>query len=407
MAKFGRVSYPKTDFKGLKIRYLSEKKFGKTGWLEAIDEKFRKGVDDFTVLVLEIGSENGTDAIYCNAQHIDTFAKFIEVIDDIVAHPEDYPPMIAIDTENELSRLAENYAIDQYNKERDSGKKKAKSINGAFGGHHSGQFYARNIIKEQFGRLYIAGKGRITTGHTKRKEVTDKTAENGEVMYEQITSNLMSTYDNAYAESADIIMIGHYRYNEVEDKNGDTIKKERVISFTSRESTSIGSGSRFLGIAESVTLKTYNDGATAEDMYAINLKNGYKIIDIIETALRGNAKARGLEVTGTLDHLDSIKSPPPTKKVNKNTKKGTKEKEIKDEVVKIEIIDEPKLLDGDKLWESIVEKIKESPDDSKEIKKMITKICGVTQGKLSKPYIINGDTTTDQIKELNELISKY
>ena len=59
--KFGQVSYPKTDFRRLKLRFLAEKKFGKTSFLEVIDYYYRKFFgnkeDEFTVFIISVGSE--------------------------------------------------------------------------------------------------------------------------------------------------------------------------------------------------------------------------------------------------------------------------------------------------------------------------------------------------------------
>ena len=387
--KFGTISYPETDFRGLNMRFIAEKKFGKTSFLEAIDNYWRKNEDDFTIFIVSVGGEEGDSAIYNLGYNVETFDDFVELVDDVVENPDDYPKMLAIDTENELIRLCENYVVTISNKEREAGAKRAKSINAAFGGFHKGEFKVTSIIKEELSRLSRAGKGLITNGHTKRKEKVDKTAEDGAVKYEQVTSNLMSTYDNAFSEFADIIMIGYYSYVEDED---EITEVKRIVSLSSKNNIGIGSGSRFLGMKESVELQTFSDDLDAKEQFDINLKNGDLIINTIKDAMADNARARGLTVVNDLDHLDTetpVKDKT-TKKAGKTTVKS----------------DKPQLLKGDKLWAVVVKAVKDEKV-GKEIKSGIFRIIDVSQVKQAKEMIIDNNTTKDQLKELNELVKDF
>lgn len=387
--KFGMISYPETDFRNLNMRLIAEKKFGKTSFLEAIDNYYRKNKDDFTTFIVSIGGEEGDSAIYNLGYNIETFDDFVELIDDVAENPGDYPDIFAIDTENELIRLCENYVVTISNKEREAGAKRAKSINAAFGGYHKGEMKVTSIIKEELSRLSKAGKGIITIGHTKRKEKVDKTAEDGAVKYEQVTSNLMSTYDNAFSEFADITMIGYYSYIEDED---EIIEVKRIISFSSRNNVGIGSGSRFLGMVESIELETFGDDVDATEQFEINLKNGYNIIDTIKNALVSNAAARGIVAPDDLD-----------KKSDKTQSKGSKTA-VKTTVEKKSA--KTQLLKGDKLWAIIVKAMKDE-NVKKEIKSGIFKIIDVSQAKQAKEMIIENNTTKTQVKELNELVKDF
>lgn len=387
--KFGMISYPETDFRNLNMRLIAEKKFGKTSFLEAIDNYYRKDKDDFTTFIVSIGGEEGDSAIYNLGYNIETFDNFVELIDDVAENPGDYPDIFAIDTENELIRLCENYVVTISNKEREAGAKRAKSINAAFGGYHKGEMKVTSIIKEELSRLSKAGKGIITIGHTKRKEKVDKTAEDGAVKYEQVTSNLMSTYDNAFSEFADITMIGYYSYIEDED---EIIEVKRIISFSSRNNVGIGSGSRFLGMVESIELETFGDDVDATEQFEINLKNGYNIIDTIKNALVSNAAARGIVAPDDLD-----------KKSDKTQSKGSKTA-VKTTVEKKSA--KTQLLKGDKLWAIIVKAMKDE-NVKKEIKSGIFKIIDVSQAKQAKEMIIENNITKTQVKELNELVKDF
>lgn len=383
------ISYPETDFRNLNMRLIAEKKFGKTSFLEAIDNYYRKNKDDFTTFIVSIGGEEGDSAIYNLGYNIETFDDFVELIDDVAENPGDYPDIFAIDTENELIRLCENYVVTISNKEREAGAKRAKSINAAFGGYHKGEMKVTSIIKEELSRLSKAGKGIITIGHTKRKEKVDKTAEDGAVKYEQVTSNLMSTYDNAFSEFADITMIGYYSYIEDED---EIIEVKRIISFSSRNNVGIGSGSRFLGMVESIELETFGDDVDATEQFEINLKNGYNIIDTIKNALVSNAAARGIVAPDDLD-----------KKSDKTQSKGSKTA-VKTTVEKKSA--KTQLLKGDKLWAIIVKAMKDE-NVKKEIKSGIFKIIDVSQAKQAKEMIIENNITKTQVKELNELVKDF
>lgn len=387
--KFGNVSYPNTDFRKLKLRYTTEKKFGKTGFLEAIDNYWRKDINDFTVFIVSVGGEEGNSAIYNFGENVETFDDFIELIDDVVENPDDYPRMFAIDTENELIRLCETYVVAISNKEREAGAKRARTINAAFGGYHKGETKVTSTIKEELSRLSKAGKGLITIGHTKRKEKIDKTAENGAVKYEQVTSNLMATYDNAFSEFADIIMIGYFSYVEDED---EITEVKRIVSLSSRNNVGIGSGSRFLGMMESIELETFGDDVNAIEQFEINLKNGYKIVDVIKGALRSNAKARGLSVTNDLDHLGS--------------KVPVKDETPQETSTTAKKVNKPQLLKGDKLWKIIGKAVKDESVGKKN-KSGIFRIIDVSQVKQAKEMIIESKTTKDQLKELNELVKDF
>lgn len=392
--KFGNVSYPETDFRGLNLRFIAEKKFGKTSFLEAIDNYWRKDENDFTVFIVSVGGEEGDSAIYNLGYNVETFDDFVELVDDVVDNPNDYPAMFAIDTENELIRLCEDYVIAISNKERKAGDKRARSINAAFGGFHKGEFKVTSVIKGELSRLSRAGKGVITNGHTKHKEKVDKTAEDGAVKYEQITSNLMTTYDNAFAEFADIIMIGMYSY--VED-DGEITEVKRVISLSSKSNVGIGSGSRFLGMKESIELETFKDDLDAKGQFDINLANGSKIIDTIKTAMADNARARGLTVANDLDHLGT-KTPNSSKTPKKATKIPSKSNTEK--------VGKPKLLKGDELWAVVVKAMKDEVAKN-VIKSGIFRIIDVSQAKQAKEMIIESSTTKEQLKELNELVKDF
>ena len=392
------MSYPKTDFRGLKLRFLAEKKFGKTGFLEVIDYYYRKFFgnkeDEFTVFIISVGSEVGADAIYHDGDRADTFDRFIELVDDIVDNPDDYPKMIGIDTENQLVRLAEDYVIEKSNKEREDGKKKAKSINGAYGGYNKGALGVGSEISEQLGRLVNAGKGVVTNGHTKRKEIKDKTAEDGVVKYEQVTSNLISTYDNPFAEFADIIMIGIYSYNENDE--GELSSVDRIISLSSKNDRSIGSGSRYLGMPDSIKFETFGKDATADEQFKINMDNGHNLINVIKEALMGNANARGITVVDSPDAFVTKKSTEDTNKIAtpKRTRAGSKS------------TTEVKLLNGKELWAAILPLTKDEKT-GKEFKRNLVKIIAVSQVKELKAKIVENKLNKTILKKVNELVVKY
>lgn len=380
--KFGEVKHPQMDFTKLKIRYLAEKKFGKTGFFESIDyfyrNKFGKAIDDFTVFIITLGSEVGDDAMYRDSIHVETYEDFIEVIDDIVENPSEYPPIIGVDTENQLIAICEPYIVSQYNREREDGKKRVKSINAAYGGFNKGQDAVVNEISNQLSRLTSAGKGVITTGHTKRKKVTDKVSEDN-IQYEIVTSNLMSTYDNPFAAFADIIMVGTYTY-ELDDE--DNIKSvNRIVNISQKSDKSVGSGSRYLGMPEFVTLETFSEGANGTEQFDVNLKNGSIIIDGIINGLRENARARGLVVTDNVDDVTSTTNVAPREKRRPQQNKV-------------------ELTTGEELWGLIAIAVKDSP----ELKKQIMEETDASSAKSLKEMILNNNISKAQLKSLNKLV---
>ena len=87
-------------------------------------------------IFFNIGREEGLDAlpgiIY---EDVETFEDLVAMVDDIVEYKqEDYPElkMVVWDTLDELTRLAYEYTLDEWNRENPT--KRAKSIKATHGG---------------------------------------------------------------------------------------------------------------------------------------------------------------------------------------------------------------------------------------------------------------------------------
>ena len=125
-------------------------------------------------IAFDIGREDGHNAINdINSEPIEDWAKFTDVVDDIVENKStDYPELqvVVIDTYDELCLLAEKEVC------RLSTLKTGKtcdSINAAFGGYGRGQDMVTEIILDKLWELKRVGVCFILVAHVKRTNVDD------------------------------------------------------------------------------------------------------------------------------------------------------------------------------------------------------------------------------------------
>ena len=381
---FTKKNTPKTDFSKLRGRFLANSKFGKTGLVEGINRYYDDEIDKFAIF--SVGIEDGTSGIAATSEEAYSWDLFVQMIDDIVDNVEDYKKdgieAFVFDTENQLIQLAENVAIDTYNKERDPQKnKKAKTINAAFGGFQKGQDYAANLIMEQLNRVYKAGFGTIQYGYVKKKDVKNKITEN---TTEKVTSDLLPKYNNAFEAFCDYVVVAYF--NEIFDEETDEIiRMDRVLSLSPKDTDSENSGARFVGLPEKIILETYEDNSTPQEMYDTNMRNGALFVKTFEEALKINADLRNNKKTS------KSKKTTISKKAEKKVEVGIEEDASND------------LLVGEELVNALRDAGKE---DKKIFTKMTELIVGDEDVSLKEIARMIKDEEIDEIaiKDLNELL---
>ena len=163
-----------------------------------------------------------------------------EIVDDLVENRQDYSNTvwIAMDSLDELFRLAEQETIRVWNK--DNPNDKVKSISQAFKGFQKGENYALKLVLELRQRLRLAGYKFFDLGHTKEKSKMDLIQN---IEFKQYTNKLDAKYYDAIKDKSAIACVA-YDENEIADikevtdaftkgkkKVGNLISRKRVICF--------------------------------------------------------------------------------------------------------------------------------------------------------------------------------
>lgn len=193
--------------------------------------------------------------------------QFVELVDDLVLDKMEKQTeieLIAIDTYDELCRLAAKEVVRQSNKENPT--KQCKSMNAAFGGYNGGFERFELIVEEQLHRLRKVGYTLFVISHTKVRTIKEKGASEEET-YQMLTTNLDSRLDDVITHKADVIATIQI---DKDIENGKLTGTKRYIYF--RESNFVKAGSRFKEIIEKVELSAPNFIKAVEDGIKASLR---------------------------------------------------------------------------------------------------------------------------------------
>ena len=216
--------------------------------------------DDY--IIFDTGMEGGLTALE-NARYIETqsWSDYIDSINQVIIAKvmgQMDIKMVAIDTVDELQRMAETHIIDKYNSENPG--KPVKSINDGALGFGVGLNQAANKILDTLQRLENAGIGMWLVFHSKMREREDEISNE---TYKELTSDLGSSTFNKYLTKLDILGT-IYTSREIEqktkinfvgktEKEGKLKAESRIMTFRD-ESSAIRSKSRFADIIDSIEL---------------------------------------------------------------------------------------------------------------------------------------------------------
>lgn len=264
MGKFGKKNKINLNPLNYNIGLLGESGIGKSTVIKNFCEKLA-GDDGY--IALDIGKEDGHKAISgIISEKVEDWAKFEEVIDDIVENKDtDYPNLqvVVIDTYDQLCDLAEKEVIRLHNKKViGTDKPKTDTINSAFGGFGKGLDKAIDLMLGKLWELKSVGVSFIIVAHVKRTDITDVMTEE---QYTMLTSNTTQRYFNAIKQKLDILGMAYVDRDIVKvktgktDFKGDAIERSkisgesRVINF--RDDTySVDSKCRFANIVDKIPL---------------------------------------------------------------------------------------------------------------------------------------------------------
>lgn len=280
MGKFGKKVEINLNPLAYNIGLLGESGIGKSTITKEICEKL-VGPDGY--ISFDIGKEDGHKAISgIVSERIEDWAKFTEVVDDIVENKfTDYPDLkvVIIDTYDQLCDIAEKEVIRIWNKKcREAQKPTVDTINSAFGGFGKGLDKTIELMLDKLWELKSVGVSFILVAHIKRTDITDVMSEE---QYTMLTASTTQKYFNAIKQKLDFLGMAYIDRNMVKvktgkkDINGNVIEKNkisgesRVINF--RDDTySVDSKCRFANIVDQIPfeadafIKAMQDAILAE-----------------------------------------------------------------------------------------------------------------------------------------------
>lgn len=262
MGKYGKKNEVNLDPLKYNLAIIGESGIGKTTIVKEYCERLA-GTDGY--MFLEIGKEDGADAIEGIVyEDCPDWEAFEEIIEDIVENKStDYPNLrvVAVDTYDELFRIAEPEVVRMHNS--DNADKPVKSVKAAFGGFQGGEDKCIEIVLNKLWDLKKVGVQFIIVGHTKTKTVEDPVT--GE-SFVQLTTNMPQKYFNAIKTKVHFLGVASIDREIVKEKTGkkDFVTKKDVVKgvvkgesrkITFRDDNFvIDSKSRFADIVEDIPM---------------------------------------------------------------------------------------------------------------------------------------------------------
>ena len=269
--KFGKKNEIQINPLKYNFALIGESGIGKTTVIKEYCEKLA-GEDGY--IFLEVGKEDGASAIsginYITCPEWDAdydedtntmgFNTFIEDVVENKATDWKDLKVVVLDTYDEIFSIGEQEVIRMHNKENP--QKRAKSINGCFGGYGAGLEKTIEIVLNALWSLKTVGVSFIVIGHTKSKNIIDPVT--GEE-YVQLTSNMTQKYFNAIKTKVHFLGVAAIDREIIrkstgkKDNKGNDIKKgivqgeSRWITFRD-DSYTIDSKSRFADIVDRIPL---------------------------------------------------------------------------------------------------------------------------------------------------------
>jgi len=183
------------------------------------------------IMILTVGQEPEPDHLGgVLSDRAETWEDLTEMVDDLVTYRnEDYKDlkMIAIDTVDELFRLAEEEVVNIYNASVVP-EKRVKSIKQAYGGFQGGENKVVDLVISTIFKLRDAKYGIFFIGHTKQKNKKDIMTD---IEYEQLTSNLEAKYYNAIKDKVNIVACAYIEreMNDIETVKDAFSKKNKQV----------------------------------------------------------------------------------------------------------------------------------------------------------------------------------
>ena len=257
------------------------------------------------------GSNEGTFIITCGREpepthipnspfyeHAKTFKEVMDIVKELTTNKVEYPntKFIAIDSIDEIFRIAEDYVVAEWNNICKIDEK-AKSISQAYKGFQKGENRVCDLIVKLLGNITDAGYKVIFIGHTKQKTSSDIYSG---VSFDQITCSVDNKYYNVIKDKVNLVATCYYEkeiadIEEVKDafskklkKKGNLISQKKVIVFAD-DDNAIDTKSHFAQIVPKIDFSVDGFVKAVEDAILAQ-KNGTTIK--VETPITTTSTAK-------------------------------------------------------------------------------------------------------------------
>lgn len=261
--------------------------------------------------IVATGSNEGTFIITCGREpepthipnspfyeHAKTFKEVMDIVKELTTNKVEYPntKFIAIDSIDEIFRIAEDYVVVEWNNICKIDEK-AKSISQAYKGFQKGENRVCDLIVKLLGNITDAGYKVIFIGHTKQKTSSDIYSG---VSFDQITCSVDNKYYNVIKDKVNLVATCYYEkeiadIEEVKDafskklkKKGNLISQKKVIVFAD-DDNAIDTKSHFAQIVPKIDFSVDGFVKAVEDAILAQ-KNGTTIKVEIPTTTTSTAK---------------------------------------------------------------------------------------------------------------------
>lgn len=263
----------KVDLASYRHYIRGEKKAGKTTLFVKLMEKMYG--DSGKGLLISLGNERGWKALD-GAVYVDcpSWNDLTEVVNELVDNKDENDfCCVCFDTVDEWIRIA------QQEVQRLDFKKTGErhEFNACLGGFGNGRKKVEELINSVLTKVEDSGYGIFMLGHVKYRDVKEK---NGDE-YQKFTSNLSTDYDGIFANKADIIAM---ITTEKDIEDGFIQGTKRFLYF--RSDGFIDAGGRFPNIEEKVEFSVDNYINTVTDA----IKKSIKSHDATDEYMKQKAK---------------------------------------------------------------------------------------------------------------------
>lgn len=269
----------KVDLASYRHYIRGEKKVGKTTLFVKLMEKLYG--DSGKGLLISLGNERGWKALD-GAVYVDCpeWSSLIELTDELVENKADNEfQCVCFDTVDEWIAMAQREVIRlEYRK---SGER--KEFNACLGGYGNGRKKVEELINSVLTKIEDSGYGIFMLGHVKYRDIKEK---NGDE-YQKFTSNLSSDYDGIFANKADIIAM---ITTEKDIEDGFVQETQRYLHF--RSDGFVDAGGRFPNIEGKVEFSADNYIKTVTDAIKKSIKSHDATDEYIENKKKQEQKEK-------------------------------------------------------------------------------------------------------------------